>query len=132
MNINIFSHSTSPMFSSLSSNFWLRVTGISGAAAVTLGAMGAHAFLHRDANMKDTWKIASQYHFIHTLALGIAATQLTGKKRNVVCSLFCAGMLFFSGACYTIVFMDEKKPFNQLAPVGGMMLIGGWLALALM
>lgn len=113
-------------------NIWVRITGLSGAAAVTLGAMGAHMLLNRDPNMKETWKIASQYHFIHTLALGLAATQFTGKKRNIVCGLFSVGMLFFSGACYAIVLLDEKKPLNQLAPIGGFMLIGGWLALALM
>ena len=111
--------------------FWIKVTGLSGALAVTLGAIGAHAIIHRDDHMKDTWKIASQYHFIHTLALGFAASQFTGKKRTIVCSLLTAGMIFFSGACYTIVFMNEKKPYNYFAPVGGFMLIGGWAAMAL-
>ncbi len=113
-------------------NIWITVTGISGFAAVFLGAMGAHALIHRDDNMKDTWKIASQYHFIHTLALGFSAYAFAGKKRTYTCALFTAGMLFFSGACYTIVLMNEKKPYNYFAPVGGLMLMGGWAAVALL
>ena len=115
-----------------SGTFWIRVAGLSGAAAVTLGAIGAHAFKNQPESMRETWKIASQYHFIHTLALTAAAFHLAGKKRTYACTLFSLGMLFFSGACYTIVIMDQKKPFNYLAPVGGTMLIGGWLALALL
>lgn len=113
-------------------NTWLRVAGISGAAAVALGAMGSHAFHSRTDAMRDTWKIASQYHFIHTLALGMSAMHFTGKKRNYVCGLFAAGMLLFSGACYTIVIMDQKKPYNYFAPFGGILMMGGWLAMAIL
>lgn len=113
-------------------NIWITAAGISGFAAVFLGAMGSHALINRDANMKDTWKIASQYHFIHTLALAFCATAFSGKKRNYTCALFTAGMLFFSGACYTIVIMNEKKPYNYFAPVGGLLLMAGWGAVALL
>jgi uncharacterized membrane protein YgdD (TMEM256/DUF423 family) len=113
-------------------NIWVRVAGISGAAAVALGAMGSHAFKNQSDHMKDTWRIASQYHFIHTLALGMCALTLTGKKRNYVCGLFTAGMVFFSGACYTIVLMDQRKPFNHFAPIGGLLMMAGWTALAIL
>lgn len=111
---------------------WLKVTGFSGAAAVTLGAIGAHAFKAQSESMRDIWKIASQYHFIHTLALGMSALHFTGRKRRIVCSLFSIGITFFSGALYTIVILDQKKPFNQLAPFGGLALIGGWICMAIL
>ena len=112
------------------SSAWLKVAGISGVIAVGLGAMGAHAFKSRNENMKDSWKIASNYHLIHTLALAISATVFHGRKRNIVCSLFAGGILLFSGACYTIVIMDQRKPFNYFAPVGGVMMMAGWVAFA--
>lgn len=112
--------------------FWTRVAGLSGATAVTLGAYGAHAMLHKTDNMKETWRVASNYHFIHTLALYVSATQLAGRKRNVVCGLFTVGMLLFSGACYTIVLVDQKKPFNYFAPFGGIAMILAWTAIAVM
>lgn len=92
--------------------------------------MGAHAFKNQSEQMKETWKVASTYHFLHTFALGLSAMHFTGKKRTYVCTLFAAGTLLFSGACYTIVLMDQRKPFNYFAPVGGIMLMGGWLAFA--
>ncbi|RYG64814.1 DUF423 domain-containing protein [archaeon] len=116
----------------LSSQAWIQITGLSGAAAVMLGAMGAHAFKNQNEQMKETWKVASTYHFLHTFALALSAMHFTGKKRAYVCTLFAAGTLFFSGACYTIVLMDQRKPFNYFAPVGGIMLMGGWLAFAFM
>ena len=33
-------------------NIWLRVTGLSGAAAVALGAIGAHALMKKSDSMK--------------------------------------------------------------------------------
>ena len=36
---------------------WLRFGAISGASAVALGAIGAHAILKKDDYMKDTWKV---------------------------------------------------------------------------
>jgi uncharacterized membrane protein YgdD (TMEM256/DUF423 family) len=113
-------------------NIWIRVAGISGASAVLLGAYGAHAMMKADDGMKETWKVASQYHFMHTIALTMSAMYFTGKKRNYVCSLFTLGMVLFSGTCYTIVLINQKKPLNQVAPVGGILLTCGWLALALM
>jgi uncharacterized membrane protein YgdD (TMEM256/DUF423 family) len=114
------------------SNNWLRVTGILGTSAVVLGAVGAHAFKGKSDAMKETWKIASNYHFLHTLALGIGALHFHGKKRNVVCGLFLGGIVLFSGACYTIVLMDERKPYAQVTPFGGVLFMAGWLAFGFM
>jgi len=110
-------------------NPWLKVTGILGASAVALGAYGAHGLRDRSDSMRDVWRTASTYHFMHTLALAVGATQLTGRKRNITCSLFTGGILLFSGACYTVALMDERQPWSKIAPVGGFMLMGGWLAL---
>ena len=44
------------------SSFFLKATGISGALAVTLGAVGAHALTKTPEAMKETWKVGSQYH----------------------------------------------------------------------
>lgn len=114
------------------SNGWLKVAGVMGASAVALGAIGAHAFKGNPDAMRETWKIASNYHFLHTLALGMSAMTLHGRKRNVVCWLFFGGTVLFSGACYTIVLMNEKKPFAHIAPVGGVLFMAGWLAFGFM
>lgn len=116
----------------MNSNVWVKIAGLSGASAVLLGAVGAHALLKSDENMKETWKTASQYHLIHTVALAISALHFTGRKRTYVCALFTSGMLFFSGACYGIVLLNQRKPLNYLAPVGGLLMTFGWVAFALL
>ena len=116
----------------MNNNIWVKVAGISGASAVLLGAYGAHALLKKDEHMRDTWKTASQYHLIHTVALAACAMHLSGKKRSYVCSLFTSGMVLFCGACYGIVLMNQRKPLNYFAPFGGILMTCGWLAFALM
>jgi len=62
----------------------------------------------------------------------MAALNFNGRKRNVVCCLFMGGMALFCGSCYTVVIMNDRHPYSKPAPLGGMLLIGGWLAFALM
>lgn len=70
---------------------------------------------------------------IHTCALGIVAfSPLTAQKRNVAGGLFLLGIIFFSGSCYMVAIMEQRKPYSYPAPVGGLCLIGGWLALGLL
>jgi hypothetical protein len=38
-------------------NVWFKLTGVSGALAVSLGAIGAHMILKKDESMKETWKV---------------------------------------------------------------------------
>lgn len=116
----------------MASNVWITVAGLSGATAVALGAIGSHAFKHQSEHMKDTWRIATNYHFIHTLALAISALHFTGRKRTVVCGFFSAGIAVFCGSLYAIVLADSRSPFAHVAPFGGMSFIAGWLAFALL
>jgi uncharacterized membrane protein YgdD (TMEM256/DUF423 family) len=116
------------MAASVGTNIWVKMVGVSGLSAVALGAYGAHAILHRSEGMQHTWKTGSLYHLVHTCALAVAATQFQGRKRAIVSSLFATGILFFSGTCYLIVFLDQKQPYNMLNPIGGCLLLAGWAA----
>lgn len=110
-------------------NNWLKVAGVMGASAVGLGAYGAHGLMKSPEAMKEVWKTATIYHFVHTGALTVSALHFHGRKRNIVCGLFTGGIVLFSGACYTVVIMNQRKPFSNLAPFGGFMFIAGWLTL---
>jgi uncharacterized membrane protein YgdD (TMEM256/DUF423 family) len=107
---------------------WLQVSGLLGLSAVVLGAYGAHAMKDRSDPMREAWRTASNYHFIHTMALVVSCTTFHGKKRNIVSSLFASGILIFCGSCYLVGFMNERKPYAQFAPIGGFLLMGGWAA----
>ncbi len=116
----------------MSTSPWVRVAGLVGFSAVALGAYGAHAMLHRSEGMRETWKTGSLYHLVHACALAMSATQFVGKKRNIVCSLFLSGIVLFSGSCYLIVFLDQKKPYNLINPFGGVCFLLGWAAFGFM
>jgi uncharacterized membrane protein YgdD (TMEM256/DUF423 family) len=47
----------------------------------------------------------------------------------VVGGLFCGGIIIFSGSLYSLV-LSENKKLGAITPIGGLALIGGWLALA--
>lgn len=113
---------------SIVSNHWTKVSGIFGLTAVILGAYGAHGLKDRTESMKDAYKVASNYHFIHTLALGLSSTVFIGRKRTIVCLLFTSGIIFFSGSCYTVALMNQRQPYSNFAPIGGFLLMGGWIA----
>jgi len=99
--------------------------------AVAAGAYGAHG-LKRPPNFMATFATGSQYHLLHSVILSSCAISLTGRKRVIVCSLFSTGILLFSGSCYAVALMSERKPYSYPAPIGGLALCAGWAALALL
>ena len=48
---------------------WQRLAGVSGAAAVGLGAYGAHGLQGKDPTWKHIYDTASRYHLVHSAAL---------------------------------------------------------------
>lgn len=103
------------------------------AAAVALGALGAHALKSKvSAEALALWHMAVQYHFWHALgvlAAGLAATQLPGGWIRAAGWLLAAGTALFSGSLYALA-LGAPRSLGVLAPVGGALLIGGWLAFA--
>ncbi|XP_039602864.1 transmembrane protein 256 isoform X2 [Polypterus senegalus] len=108
--------------------FFRRVAGISGALAVTAGAYGAHGFRRsdRDEYLKELYETANKYHFLHSLALlGVPHC----RKPLLAGTILCTGMVMFSGVFYYHALTGDPT-FSKAAPVGGTLLIAGWLALA--
>jgi uncharacterized membrane protein YgdD (TMEM256/DUF423 family) len=100
-----------------------------GAAAVVLGAFGAHALKVRlSGEALSVWQTAVQYHFWHALAL-LATPQLAGAWAKAAGWLFIAGILVFSGSLYALA-LDAPRALGMVTPVGGVALILGWLAFA--
>ena len=88
---------------------WVKVAGMSGAAAVGLGAYGAHGMKGVPSNFSDVYKTAGLYHLVHSAALLTCAYNLHGRKRNIVCGLITSGIILFSGGVTLTV--------NVLAPI---------------
>ncbi|XP_018330636.1 transmembrane protein 256 homolog [Agrilus planipennis] len=106
---------------------FVRLAGLSGAAAVILGAYGAHKAYPKDRvnELKPIYETGNKFHFYHSLAL--VALPLC-RFPKVTAALFITGTFLFSGACYYHAFTGENK-FNRFAPVGGTLLIIGWLSM---
>lgn len=103
-----------------------------GALAVILGASGAHAWksLLESLNKAHTFELANRYHFYHAITLLIIGTRMTdeSKLNRWAALLIFLGVLCFSGSLYIMSFF--KIPLlGPVTPVGGVLLIGGWLLL---
>ncbi|EGO54934.1 hypothetical protein NEUTE1DRAFT_113354 [Neurospora tetrasperma FGSC 2508] len=106
--------------------FW-KVGAIYGAAAVGLGAFGAHGLKKRisDPNKIASWSTAAHYQLVHSAVI------LVASHHPVASALFTAGMTMFSGSIYALTLDTERFRFlGPVTPVGGLFLIAGWLALA--
>ena len=81
-----------------------------------------------------------KYQFYHALALVLIGLLLgraeadpslgAVKLLNWSGYAFAAGVLIFSGSLYTICFTGITK-FGAVAPIGGLMMIAGWVLLFL-
>lgn len=69
---------------------------------------------------------ASEYEkIIHSIAV------LVARDNPVAAGLFTAGISLFSGSIYALVLDPARFKFlGPVTPLGGLCLIGGWLALA--
>lgn len=113
------------------------LAGIYGAAAVALGAFAAHGMAADHAPEAVGWvDTGSRYQMVHAVALAVVAAAFDragrGRTRLALAAAgwtFALGGLLFPGALYALAFTGIGA-FGAAAPVGGMALILGWLALA--
>ncbi len=118
---------------------WTALGAGLGALAVAFGAFGAHGLRDRvDARQLEVFETAARYHLIHAvvlLAVGLLIAFAGGQGRPDVARaadqagwLFAAGVAVCSGSVSRLVLTGARKG-GLVTPVGGLLLIGGWLAL---
>ncbi|KAF2092213.1 DUF423-domain-containing protein [Saccharata proteae CBS 121410] len=114
----------------MASLFWT-LGSLYGASSVMLGAFGAHGLKSRiaDPSRIASWNTAAHYQLIHSTTLLLAT--YAAPQNRLAMGLFTAGMTMFSGSIYLLVLNPEKfKALGPVTPLGGLCLIGGWVALA--
>ena len=119
--------------SSLVSRFIWIFTALSGASSVIFGAVLAHV-LKGSIDLSDLERIETAvfYQFIHTLVILILAIKLKNRISNVISwsiYFFIAGVILFSGSL-TIYTFTKIGFLVFITPIGGMLLVLGWLNLA--
>lgn len=113
----------------------LLITGI------MLGAFGAHALkdIIHEADRLASFETGVRYQLIHGvafLAMPFLARHF-GMEAKWSFRLLLLGVLFFSGSIYLLTMRDVwgmagmAKVLGPITPVGGLLLISGWIVLLL-
>lgn len=110
---------------------WIKIAAINLTCAVALGAFGAHGLKTiANAHQMDLWQTATFYLFIHALgllALGVLH-QLSQARITLSTSLLQIGVLIFSGSLYAMA-LGAPTWLGAITPIGGMLMIFGWVSL---
>ncbi|KTT73419.1 DUF423 domain-containing protein [Sphingomonas sanguinis] len=102
---------------------WVAIlAALSGAIAIAAGAFGAH----RAEGAAVEWlRTGGHYQLIHAVAALVA---LRMEARGVAWA-FVVGAAIFAGTLYAMAF-GAPRWLGAITPIGGTILIGGWLWLA--
>lgn len=104
-----------------------------GGVSVAFGAFGAHALkpILAAHGRTDTFELAVRYQFYHTLALLVMAALADKLNKNQAgwsAFFFTSGVIVFSGSLY-ILALSGQTIWGAVTPIGGVLLITGWLFL---
>ena len=105
----------------------LVTAGLLGATAVALGAFGAHGLKDQLALIPEAagwWQTATFYLLTHALAVGAVPSTSAWPAR-----LWAAGAFIFAVTLYAMA-LGAPRWLGAVTPLGGTLLIAGWLALA--
>ena len=100
----------------------LVLAGLSGARAVGAGAFGAHG---ASGEAAEWLKTGGHYQLVHAIA-ALVALQLGARGPAW---LFLGGAMIFAGTLYLMA-LGLPRWLGAVTPIGGVLLIAGWLWLA--
>lgn len=113
-----------------SSRILLTLAAGLGALGVALGAFGAHALrASLEPAQLAVWQTGTSYLFWHVLAALFAAGVATGSAARAAAVAFLTGSCVFSGSLFALV-LGAPRWLGAVTPIGGTLLIAGWLLLA--
>lgn len=111
---------------------WWCLVALSGALMVMLGAYAAHGLAARTTEaMVSAVETGVRYQAWHTLAmLAVLAwrSHWPHPGQHIALILWVLGMMAFSGSLYLMALAGLNV--GIVTPIGGLLLISGWLALA--
>ncbi|MCG3878190.1 DUF423 domain-containing protein [Psychrobacter sp. Ps6] len=111
---------------------WIGIAAINMAIAVALGAFGAHGLENIvSAQQFEWWHTATLYLFIHALGLLVVGLLIRLKYTTQTTAwLLQIGIIIFAGSLYAMT-LGASRWFGAITPIGGVLMIAGWLWLAL-
>ena len=129
----------------MTSRWTIILAALMAADGVALGAYSAHGLSSRleslgyleDLKTRLEWfDTGVRYQIFHSIGLflvGLICIQTPNfKYRNLAAWAFFAGCFFFSGSLYFMTFASSDwKMLGAVVPVGGMLFLIGWVAIAI-
>ncbi len=103
-------------------NILMLLAALSGAIAVAAGAFGAHG---ASGAAVEWLRTGAQYQLLHAVA-ALVALRLEARGPGW---LFVIGAAIFAGTLYLMA-VGAPRWFGAITPIGGALLIAGWLWLA--
>jgi len=121
------------------------IAGLFGTTGVALGALGAHALKQKvqegilTLDQLSAFDTATKYQLMHAIVLFILAYINRNKQiklYNIASYLMVFGVLFFSGSIYILATQNISGihagfVFGPLTPIGGLLLISGWICITI-
>ena len=111
---------------------WLFVGALGAAISIALGAFGAHGLRARlGAEELVIWETAARYLMYASLGLtvmGLLERQSPGVSGGAA-ALLAAGGLIFAGTLVALA-LGGPRWLGAITPVGGVLMIAGWVLLA--
>lgn len=94
---------------------------VSAAMAIAAGAFGAHA---AQGNAVEWLRTGSAYQLVHAVAIIALAQRFPGASITLL-----AGSFLFAVTLYAMA-LGAPRWFGAITPIGGVLMIIGWLACA--
>ena len=119
---------------------FLKIGAAMGGISVLLGAFGAHQLKeYLNPEVMATFKTGVTYQFYHSIAILLAGVLHKRYPNDWIVwagRLFITGTILFSGSLYLLAMLKSIKDvglqgFGLLTPLGGLLLVSGWLGLML-
>jgi uncharacterized membrane protein YgdD (TMEM256/DUF423 family) len=118
---------------------WLVAAALNGLMAIAMGAFAAHGLRSAlDADALGWLDTASRYQMWHALVLfGVALLLVSAQPDrhrrllHAVGTAFLAGIVLFAGSLYLLA-LTHVRAFAWVTPLGGVVLMAGWLGLVLL
>ena len=125
----------------MKTNNWIKISALSLAIGVALGAIGAHALKDLINNQQlDWWNKGVFYQLIHSIGILIIA-HISGIKPEMKLKwslrIMLIGIFMFSGSLYVLAinkgFLGDitliKYCMIPITPIGGLCFIVSWILL---
>lgn len=111
---------------------WIGIAAINMAVAVALGAFGAHGLKNLvSLQQLEWWHTATLYLFVHALGLLLVGLLIRlNYATQTTAWLLQTGIIIFAGSLYAMT-LGAPRWFGAITPIGGVLMIAGWLWLAI-